>query len=348
MEPFEIMVSESQERMLAVVEPARVDEVLALCERWETGAAVVGEVTVEQGLPRPARRRGGRRDAGRRAGRRVPALRPRAGRAGRLAWHGPTCWPHWTDALATGARTIRPPGTGRDAPGRRRAERCLLCWRHRASPASAGRSSSTTRSCSRTRSAAPRPATPRSCTFPRPGRRSRSRSTATGAGSPATRTRARSRRCSSARRTSPASAPQPLGLTNCLNFGNPEKPAVAWQLDRSTQGLADACVALGGAGRRRQRLALQRDRRRADLPDPGRRHGRRAARPASARAGWRSPTATRSPSAVRSRPRSAGSELDEAARRARSRASGSRRSQRSGRRSTRCARRCGRAGSRRP
>ena len=37
----------------------------------------------------------------------------------------------------------------------------------------------------------------------------------------------------------------PLGLTNCLNFGNPEKPAVAWQLDRSTQGLADACDALG-------------------------------------------------------------------------------------------------------
>jgi phosphoribosylformylglycinamidine synthase len=38
---------------------------------------------------------------------------------------------------------------------------------------------------------------------------------------------------------------RPLGLTNCLNFGNPEKPAVAWQLDRSTQGLADACEALG-------------------------------------------------------------------------------------------------------
>jgi phosphoribosylformylglycinamidine synthase len=31
---------------------------------------------------------------------------------------------------------------------------------------------------------------------------------------------------------------EPLGLTNCLNFGNPEKPSVAWQLDRSTQALA--------------------------------------------------------------------------------------------------------------
>src|ERR1700742_2532765 len=36
MEPFEIMVSESQERMLAVVDPARVAEVVAVCERWET------------------------------------------------------------------------------------------------------------------------------------------------------------------------------------------------------------------------------------------------------------------------------------------------------------------------
>ena len=37
---------------------------------------------------------------------------------------------------------------------------------------------------------------------------------------------------------------EPLGLTNCLNFGNPEKPAVAWQLDRAVQGLADACEAM--------------------------------------------------------------------------------------------------------
>src|SRR4029450_6159694 len=38
---------------------------------------------------------------------------------------------------------------------------------------------------------------------------------------------------------------EPLGLPHCLNFGNPEKPHVAWQLDRSVQGLAEACEALG-------------------------------------------------------------------------------------------------------
>jgi phosphoribosylformylglycinamidine synthase subunit PurL len=45
MEPFEIMTSESQERMLAIVEPAGVDEVLAICARWEVQATVIGRVT---------------------------------------------------------------------------------------------------------------------------------------------------------------------------------------------------------------------------------------------------------------------------------------------------------------
>jgi phosphoribosylformylglycinamidine synthase II len=44
MQPFEIMVSESQERMLCVVEPDRVDAVVAVCERWETLATPIGNV----------------------------------------------------------------------------------------------------------------------------------------------------------------------------------------------------------------------------------------------------------------------------------------------------------------
>ena len=45
MEPFEIMTSESQERMLAIVEPERLDEVLAIARRWEIRATVIGTVT---------------------------------------------------------------------------------------------------------------------------------------------------------------------------------------------------------------------------------------------------------------------------------------------------------------
>jgi phosphoribosylformylglycinamidine synthase subunit PurL len=36
----------------------------------------------------------------------------------------------------------------------------------------------------------------------------------------------------------------PLGLTNCLNFGNPEKPHVAWQLVEAVEGIRAACLAL--------------------------------------------------------------------------------------------------------
>ncbi|HLI31755.1 MAG TPA: phosphoribosylformylglycinamidine synthase subunit PurL [Solirubrobacteraceae bacterium] len=45
MEPFEIMVSESQERMVAVVAPERVGQALAICERYEVEAAAIGSVT---------------------------------------------------------------------------------------------------------------------------------------------------------------------------------------------------------------------------------------------------------------------------------------------------------------
>jgi phosphoribosylformylglycinamidine synthase len=37
---------------------------------------------------------------------------------------------------------------------------------------------------------------------------------------------------------------QPLGTTNNLNFGNPEKPHIAWQLTEAVRGLGDACRAL--------------------------------------------------------------------------------------------------------
>ncbi|HXZ98847.1 MAG TPA: phosphoribosylformylglycinamidine synthase subunit PurL [Candidatus Binatia bacterium] len=38
---------------------------------------------------------------------------------------------------------------------------------------------------------------------------------------------------------------QPVALTNCLNFGNPEKPEVFWQLSEAVEGMREACLALG-------------------------------------------------------------------------------------------------------
>ena len=37
---------------------------------------------------------------------------------------------------------------------------------------------------------------------------------------------------------------RPIGLTDCLNFGSPENPAVMWQFDQVVQGMRDACIAL--------------------------------------------------------------------------------------------------------
>jgi phosphoribosylformylglycinamidine synthase II len=45
MEPWEVMTSESQERMLAIVTPGSLDEVMAICNKWEVRAAVIGRVT---------------------------------------------------------------------------------------------------------------------------------------------------------------------------------------------------------------------------------------------------------------------------------------------------------------
>ncbi|MHB1361087.1 MAG: phosphoribosylformylglycinamidine synthase subunit PurL [Thermoleophilia bacterium] len=45
MEPFEIMISESQERMLAVITPELEEEVLAVCDKWDLDANVIGKVT---------------------------------------------------------------------------------------------------------------------------------------------------------------------------------------------------------------------------------------------------------------------------------------------------------------
>ena len=82
MEPFEIMISESQERMLCVVEPQRLDDVLALCARWDVRATTIGEVTDTRRLRvfDGDELVGGHAGRGAR-GRRAP-LRPRARGAG--------------------------------------------------------------------------------------------------------------------------------------------------------------------------------------------------------------------------------------------------------------------------
>jgi phosphoribosylformylglycinamidine synthase II len=47
MAPFEVMISESQERMVAIVRPERYGDVAAVCARWNLPCAVIGRVTAD-------------------------------------------------------------------------------------------------------------------------------------------------------------------------------------------------------------------------------------------------------------------------------------------------------------
>jgi phosphoribosylformylglycinamidine synthase II len=221
MEPFEIMVSESQERMLAVVEPANVGEVLAICRKWQAAPAVVGEVT-DSGLFRVLR------------GDEVTGEMPVEALVDGCPLYD--LEPEHPDGWIYGnERTLET-----DDPGEMLLE--LL-----ASPSIASKkwafeqydSIVGSRTVRRPESAdaavlqLPETGNAIATSIDGNGRRVAC-DPYTGA-IEAVLECAQNLACVGA---------EPLGLTNCLNFGNPEKPAVAWQLDRAVQGLADACEAM--------------------------------------------------------------------------------------------------------
>jgi phosphoribosylformylglycinamidine synthase subunit PurL len=233
MEAFEIMISESQERMLCVVEPARVDEVVAVCEKWLVNATAIGEVTATRRLrvfdgdalvgdmpvtalvdecptyelepvapsvsmyPAPAAAIGGALDPGDT----LLALLRSANLASRR-------WAFEQYDCLVGSRTVRRPEA---------ADAAVL-----ALPTASPDGSS--------------PASPRGAiavSIDGNGRRV--------ACDPYRGAVEAVLECSA---NLACVGAEPLGLTNCLNFGNPEKPHIAWQLTRAVAGLADACRAL--------------------------------------------------------------------------------------------------------
>ena len=78
---------------------------------------------------------------------------------------------------------------------------------------------------------------------------------------------------------------EPLGTTNNLNFGNPEKPHIAWQLTEAVRGVGEACRALQAPIVGGNVSLYNEGADRADLPDAGDRHGRPHARRPRAPAG---------------------------------------------------------------
>ncbi len=243
MEPFEIMVSESQERMLCVVAPADLPAVLALCEKWEVSGASIGTVTDTRRM----RIFDGERLLGDMPVRALVDECPLYDLSRRSPRRQPT---------------PRPPPYSRKTPPR--ARRCWRYWARPTSPPAALCSSSTTRSCSRARCAAPSRPTPRCCAPPvrdGEGEGSASEEAAPGGARPKVPALAVSIDCNGRRVAADpyrgtieaalecaanlaCVGASPLGTTNNLNFGNPEKPHIAWQLTESVRGLGDACRAL--------------------------------------------------------------------------------------------------------
>ncbi len=223
MEDYEIMVSESQERMLAVLDPDHVEEMLSVCERWQTGAAVIGEVT-ETGLLRVTR------DGQAVAEVPVSALVDECPLYD-LEPERPDGWMYGNRAtLAAGSEPDRILGGLLSSPSVASKR-----WAFEQYDAIVG--SRTVRLPESADAAVLRIAeSGRAIAVAIDGNGRRVACDPYLGTIEAVLECAQNLACVGA---------EPLGLTNCLNFGNPEKPHVAWQLERSVQGLADACGALG-------------------------------------------------------------------------------------------------------
>jgi phosphoribosylformylglycinamidine synthase subunit PurL len=234
LEPFEVMVSESQERMLAVVDPAKLNEVTAICERWQTGLAAIGEVT-DTGHLRVL-------DDGVEVGDVPVAALIDECPLYDLEPEEPSGWIYGNEETL-GERVALSAARSAD-PSDPSAVLCALLssanvaskrWAFEQYDSVVG-----SRTARRPESADAAvlmiPESDRAIAVAIDGNGRRVACDPYAGAIDAVLECAQNLACVGA---------EPLGLTNCLNFGNPEKPAVAWQLDRAVSGLADACRELG-------------------------------------------------------------------------------------------------------
>ena len=267
LEPFEVMISESQERMCAAVLPERWEAVREVCERWGLPVAIIGRVTadgditvVAGGLDPDGRRAPGARELAR-----IPA---RALTSDAIVHHRIAAAPtHRRGAPAPGAPDAvsdRLPERGMD-PGAvllallgspNLASRHAVFHQYDSTVgadtvAGPGRGAAVLRVKGTTKALVA----------------TTDGNAAVGAFDPWL---GAALAVAEATRNVSITGARPLGVTNCLNYGDPTRPEAFWQLSEGVRGLADACLALGHAGHRRQRLALQRVGDRADRADRAR------------------------------------------------------------------------------
>jgi phosphoribosylformylglycinamidine synthase II len=229
MTPAEILSSESQERMCAVVTPENVDAFMAVCRRWDVTATVIGEVTDGDHL-RIAHR-----------GETVVDVPPRTVAHDGPVYERPYARPDWQDALQADTVAGRPrPST----PGAIAAQIRTLV----ASPALAPRTWVTEQYDRFVRG---------NVTSAAPADAGVVRVDEASGRGVAVAIDANARFCqldpragaqlalAESVRNVASSGAVPVAVTDCLNFGSPEDPAVMWQFAEAVAGLADACVATG-------------------------------------------------------------------------------------------------------
>ena len=233
MEAFEVMVSESQERMLAVVEPDKVGRVVEICNKWQTSAAAIGEVT-DSGTVRIL-------DGGETVGEiAVEALVDEAP-AYDLSPAEPDGWIYGNQE-SLGRRIEEVGALGIEATEDSAILAALLASPNIASKRWAFEQYDSIVG-SRT-GRGPEAADAAVLDIPEAGVAIATAIDGNGrrvACDPYRGTIEGVLECTS---NLACVGAKPLGLTNCLNFGNPEKPTVAWQLTRSIEGLAEACRTL--------------------------------------------------------------------------------------------------------
>jgi phosphoribosylformylglycinamidine synthase II len=239
MAPHEVLTSESQERMCAIVAPADVPGFLAVCEKWDVDATVIGEVT---GVT-PAEAEAGGRLVISWHGEVVVDVPPRTVAHEGPVYARPFGRPADQDALVADTpspgRLARPAGGGE-------LRRTLL------------RLAGSANLCAKTWVTAQYDRYVQGNTvLAQPADAGVIRvDESTGLGvAVSTDGSGRYTRLdpyagaqlalAEAYRNVAATGARPLAVTNCLNFGSPEDPAVMWQFAEAVRGLADGCLALG-------------------------------------------------------------------------------------------------------
>jgi phosphoribosylformylglycinamidine synthase len=225
LEPFEILTSESQERMLAVVDPSRLDEVHGVCEKWGLTSAVVGTL-VDGG--RLVVRMGGAVVAdvpARSLADDGPAYERRMERpAGRhvILEDDPTFAPVDTDPRDAFLAVLSSPNVASKRWAFEQYDQLV----QGATVAPPGSDAAVIRIEGTLRALA------LSCDG---NGRFGHLDPYLGA----------AHAVAEAARNVAVMGAIPLGTTNCMNFGNPERPEVMWEFAESIRGMADACRRLG-------------------------------------------------------------------------------------------------------